>query len=314
MFPRTERLLSNNYYRWMAPINERLPLTDSPRPTARPVTHELESTGAVGWFAREYPYAAMITNLRARRHKHYCELYVSALDLTIYFYPGRALTLITDYADLLQAFDKDAYTHIHDVILPAIIFDLLPQPIAEEITPELWTRTQRVQLSDSEPAEDNFSDVDSDSEFDRPPVGWNVIDIITTAKNREDDDYEPKYTAWDYHPMIRPSGPAMYTIDTRQYTKRRDNWGTHTGLRSYSTCACFYCGSYRGKIIRGHFLSNYTICNCSYCYMKTNRRDIPAKYDDFPLVINLANYFVDARESIYARDHFDDSDIDWDYE
>lgn len=312
MFTRTARFIPENYYNWIG-VWYNPPLKGPPRPAARPITHELESTGAVGWFRREYPYAAMITNLRARRHKHYCELYVSALDLTIYFYPGRVLTLITDYANVLQAFDMDAYTYVFDVILPATIFDLLPQPIAEEITPELWTRTQRMQLSDSESAEDNFSDF---VEFDPPAEGWNIVDRITTARDHEDDDddYDPKYTAWNYRPMHHPSGRTMYTIDTRQYTKRRDNWDTHTGRCMISACYDLHSRSRESKFNRGHFLSNYTICECDWCYTNTNRRDIPAKYDDFPLVINLANYYIEARVFNYARDRFDDSDIDWGYE
>jgi len=302
MFLRTTEYLHDDYYPSWIDEHPRLKARP-PKPTARPVVHQLESTGAVGWFMREYPYAAMITDLRVRRQKYYCELYVSALDITIYFYSGRALTIISDYDNLLQAFDMDAYTYVFDVMLPSVVYELLPQPIAEEIVPELRTRHQRVyeKLLSRVDARvtidiDNFYSVDRVVEFgENMEFDENIEfeyddseDTICKVDDKE-DDYEPSYSTLDYHPAKHPCGQTVYTIDTKQYVKTHERWPNLNGLiyikwHTLPRHQIFARGGY-----------DIGICNCNNCRADNTREDLAAQYDDYPAVIKSPEYYLAKR-------------------
>ncbi len=270
----------------------------------------------------------MITDLRVRRRKHHCELYISALDITIYFYPGRALAIITDYAGLLQAFDMDAYTYVFDVIMPATIYDLLPLPIAEEIAPELWTRPRRVYEKLLSRRHDtinmnSFLGIDTDINFDdsdefdiEPANNYGATEVdaninfndndefdiepadnygVTKVDDKE-DDYEPTYTILDFNPAtLNASSAIMYTIDTKQYVKRRDiipprlteyaRWDYYSYRKGYNATSKFH----------RNYPHDRAICNCSDCRASNTRRDLPARYDDYPVVIKHTEYYPGAQ-------------------
>jgi len=230
--------------------------------------HKLESTGVIGWFVRSYPYAASFTELTVRQRKAHCQLYVRALDIEINFYPGKVLEILTRRHDgILNVFNVEAYSHMLDSVLPAIIAEILPQPIAEEIVPELLGRQQRLREKARGEIvrgsmwfdEEDYHDLDP-IYMDIDPVFWGL-----NANYWSNDDYS---TTEDIYITRGEPDTECYAVRT---IGREFYCGVMPPWREYSDPFGYYCSDSDNDLY------------------EPAREDVPAKYDDYPVVFKSAN-------------------------